>query len=122
MSPIAPAAAPARAGAVVSTRNTNCGLATIASIAERTPYSKSRSCRPASKNAISRRNSRSLIGRRNACVAIRPMIRPPHSCSSPFTSGRQMKMCRRAGVSETPVTRPGPAMLRSFRCGSVVMP
>ena len=42
--------------------------------------------------------------------------------SSVGDSGRQTNTLRRLGVSETPVTVSGPVMLRSRRCGRMVMP
>ena len=49
-------------------------------------------------------------------------MRDAQVCSSPGAVGRHVKILRRLGVSDTPVTRCGPTIARSFRCGSVVMP
>jgi hypothetical protein len=105
-----------------SSRNTNCGLARIASSADVMPASKLRPLRPSSKNVISRSRSCSVGRRRNAPVASASTIRLAHGRSSSCAVGRHTKILRRLTVSETPVTRCGPAMLRSFRCGSVVTP
>ena len=50
------------------------------------------------------------------------MISVAHAASSAAEVGRQLKMRRRLGVSDTPVTLNGPATANSRRCGSVVMP
>ena len=49
-------------------------------------------------------------------------MREAQACSSPGAVGRQVKILRRLSVVDTPVTRVGPTMAMSFRCGSVVTP
>ena len=79
-------------------------------------------CAPRRRTASAAASRASLTGRRNACVASALTICAAHGRSSPAEVGRQVKILRRLGVAETPVTRCGPTMLRSLRCGSVVMP
>ncbi len=50
------------------------------------------------------------------------MIFRAHGISSDGEVGRQMKMRRRLGVSDTPVTLYGPVMLKSRTCGRMKIP
>ena len=50
------------------------------------------------------------------------MIFVAHGASSAADSGRHVKIFRRLGVSEMPVTRIGPVMAKSRTCGRVVTP
>ncbi len=63
-----------------------------------------------------------LGGRRYASPARLEMILRAHGISSAAPVGRQTKILRRLGVSETPVTLYGPVTLKSRTCGRMVMP
>ena len=45
-----------------------------------------------------------------------------HARSSARAAGRHVKILRRLGVSDTPVTFDGPAITSAFMCGNAVMP
>ena len=88
----------------------------------RIPDSKFPTLRPSLKNFISGSTSPLVAGSRYASVARRLMICDAHAASSLGDVGRHVKILRRLGVSETPVTLNGPVMLKSRRCGSIVIP
>src|SRR4029453_11908005 len=89
-------------------RYRNSGLTGTAATNCSTPASKLLS-RPLLKNGIKPSTSCSVIGRRNAPRARLPAMRRAHVRSGVLLSGRQTKIFRRLGVSETPVELNGPS-------------
>ena len=77
---------------------------------------------PFSKNGIKRSISLCVSGRRYASAPMRAMICRAHGRSSADTVGRQLKILWRLAVSEMPVGWNGPLTMKSFTCGSVVIP
>ena len=69
-----------------------------------------------------RRNRRRARRRDRPASRVASRISVAHAASSAGVVGRQVKMRRRLGVSETPVTCVGPVTANSRRCGSAVTP